>query len=89
MFGGGTPEQKEEKLKTLDEQIVEAEERLHSLKEGMGTFETKALANIHQFNKQKVHDIQDILVNFIILSIDRCKKSRATWANIKAACDAI
>ena len=89
MFGAATVEQKEEKLRQLDEQILDMEEKVATLKETKEKFEETASANIDKFHKQKAHDITDILINFIIMSIDRCKKSRSAWANVKEVCDSI
>lgn len=89
MFGAGTAEQKEEKLKLLDEQILEREEMLKNARELLESFEKKALLNVEKFHKQKTSDITDILMTYIIMTIDRCKKSKTTWVNIKEACDAM
>lgn len=89
MFGGATAEQKEEKLKTLDEQMLDMEERVRILRETNETFENAAWQNIEKFHRQKTNDITDILINYIIMTIDRCKKSKATWTSIKDACDAL
>lgn len=89
MFGATTAEQKEEKLRQYDEQILDLEEKVESSKESKIEFEETALANIDKFHKQKAQDITDILINFIIMSIDRCKKSRSVWVNVKEVCDSI
>ena len=89
VFGGGTAEQKEEKLKQLDNLILEREEMLKNAQAQLESFEKRALANVEKFRKQKTSDITDILMNYIIMTIDRCKKRKTTWVNIKEACDAM
>lgn len=73
----------------LDEQILEREEMLNNAKTLLENFEKQALVNVENFHKQKTTDIADILMTYIIMTIDRCKKSKATWVNIKEACDAM
>lgn len=89
MFGGMSAEQREERLKSLDEQILDLEERVQTLKENMEKFQTAALANIEEFHHQKAQDVTDILINFLIMTIDRCKRSKATWVSIKEISDAM
>lgn len=89
MFGDKTPEQKEERLKVLDEQTVELEAKLKTAQETVHEFEEHALANVEKFHKQKTTDITDILITYIVMTIERCKKGRSSWVNIREACEAM
>lgn len=76
-------------MKLLDEQIVELEEKVKLARDTLSKFEKLALANVEKFYEQKTSDITDILMTYIVLTIERCKKSRATWVSIKEACEAM
>ena len=89
MFGAASEEQREVKLKALDEQIVELEEKVKSSKEVLDEFETKALASVEKFNKQRTADITDIFITYIVMTLERCKKSRSTWQNVREACESM
>lgn len=89
MFGAATQEQKDEKLKVLDEHILGLEEKVKAARDALETFEDRALANVEKFSKQKNADITDILITHIVMTIERCKKSRSTWVNIKEACESM
>jgi len=89
MFGDGTPEQKEEKLKQLDEEIVEMEEKVKIATEAIEKFESSALANVEKFYAQKTSDITDVLITHVVMSIDQCKKSKASWVNVRQACQSM
>ncbi|XP_067938374.1 sorting nexin-4-like [Watersipora subatra] len=89
VFGGNTPEQKEGKLKALDEEILKMEEKVKASTESLTDFEEKALANVERFSKQKMADVTDIFVTHVMMTLERCKKSRATWQHIKKACECV
>lgn len=43
-----------------------------------------ALRDADRFNRQKVKDVKDILTNYCIMQIDRCKKVRPKRTIIKS-----
>lgn len=87
VFGAGTQEQREEKLKILDENILSLEERVQASREVLEKFESKALSNVDKFHQRKMADITDMFITHIVMMIEQCKKSRSTWANIREACE--
>jgi len=86
-FGGDTPEQRDVKIKNLDEQIVETEEHVVSAEKELESFVDVSLKDMERFQRQKVKDVKDIFLNYSILQIERCKKSMALWQNTKDSFD--
>ncbi|BFZ06298.1 hypothetical protein BsWGS_09337 [Bradybaena similaris] len=83
LFGGDTPEQREAKVKQLDEQIVQAEADLKRVQEESELFIEQALRDIDRFQRQKVKDLQEIFTNYAVLQIKQCKKGIAIWTSAK------
>ncbi|ELU02744.1 hypothetical protein CAPTEDRAFT_175446 [Capitella teleta] len=83
LFGSDTPEQREQKIKQLDEQIEESELQVQQATEDAQHFVDLALKDVERFQRQKVKDLKDIFTNYAILQIDRCKKGINIWQNAK------
>ncbi|CAG5123046.1 unnamed protein product, partial [Candidula unifasciata] len=83
LFGGDTPEQREAKVKQLEEQIMQAEADLKKVQEESELFIEQALRDIDRFQRQKVKDLQEIFTNYAVLQIKQCKKGIAIWTSAK------
>ncbi|EMP38343.1 Sorting nexin-4 [Chelonia mydas] len=74
LFGQETPEQREGKIKVLEEQIHEGEEQLKSKNVEGREFVKSAWADIERFKEQKNHDLKEALINYAVMQISMCKK---------------
>ncbi|XP_076455897.1 sorting nexin-4-like [Babylonia areolata] len=83
LFGGDTPEQREAKLKQLDEQICQAELDLKHTTEETQQIVDAALRDIDRFKRQKVKDLREIFTNYAVMQIKQCKKGIAIWTSAK------
>lgn len=83
LFGGDTPEQKDEKLKMLDEQIRESQVELKVVTADTQIFMEQALKDIDRFKRQKAKDLKEIFTNYAIMQIKQSKKGIAIWTSAK------
>ncbi|KAL4228923.1 intercellular trafficking and secretion [Mactra antiquata] len=83
LFGNDTPEQKELKLKHLEEQIKQTELELAQTNEEAQKFIEAALRDIDRFKRQKTKDLKEIFTNYAIMQIKQCKKGIAVWTSAK------
>ncbi|XP_064420017.1 sorting nexin-4 [Latimeria chalumnae] len=83
LFGQETPEQREAKLKVLEEQIEEGEEQLKSKNVECREFVQSARAEIDRFKEQKNQDLKEALISYAVMQISMCKKGIQVWTNAK------
>ncbi|GFO00433.1 sorting nexin-4 [Plakobranchus ocellatus] len=83
LFGSDTPEQREVRLKQLDEQIIQAEAELKRVQEESQQFIEYSLRDIDRFQRQKTKDLQEIFTNYAVMQIKQCKKGIAIWTSAK------
>ncbi|XP_053408760.1 sorting nexin-4-like [Mercenaria mercenaria] len=83
IFGNDTPEQRELKLKHLEEQIKQTEQELAQINEETQIFVEAALRDIDRFKRQKTKDLKEIFTNYAIMQIKQCKKGIAIWTSAK------
>ncbi|XP_071417946.1 sorting nexin-4 isoform X2 [Pithys albifrons albifrons] len=83
LFGQETPEQREAKIKVLEEQIQEGEEQLKSKNLEGRDFVKSAWADIERFKEQKNHDLKEALISYAVMQISMCKKGIQVWTNAK------
>ncbi|XP_035828151.1 sorting nexin-4 isoform X2 [Aplysia californica] len=83
LFGADTPEQREAKLKQLDQQIAQAETDLKRVQEEAELYTGQSLRDIDRFQRQKTKDLQEIFTNYAVLQIKQCKKGIAIWTSAK------
>ena len=83
IFGNDTPEQREQKIKQLEEQIQQSEVELRRVGEETQKFIDTALRDIDRFKRQKVKDLREIFTNYAIMQIKQCKKGIAVWTSAK------
>uniref|UniRef100_A0A452H077 PX domain-containing protein n=1 Tax=Gopherus agassizii TaxID=38772 RepID=A0A452H077_9SAUR len=74
LFGQETPEQREGKIKVLEEQIHEGEEQLKSKNVESREFVKSAWTDIERFKEQKNHDLKEALISYAVMQISMCKK---------------
>ncbi|XP_073490619.1 sorting nexin-4 isoform X2 [Aquarana catesbeiana] len=83
LFGQETPEQREAKIKLLEEQIEEGEEQLKETNLESRDFVQKAWQEIERFKEQKNRDLKEALINYAVMQISMCKKGIQVWTNAK------
>ncbi|KAH0621323.1 hypothetical protein JD844_022476 [Phrynosoma platyrhinos] len=83
LFGQETPEQREAKIKVLEEQIHEGEEQLKAKNLESRDFMKSAWADIERFKEQKNHDLKEALISYAVMQISMCKKGIQVWTNAK------
>uniref|UniRef100_A0A8C4VSP3 Sorting nexin 4 n=1 Tax=Gopherus evgoodei TaxID=1825980 RepID=A0A8C4VSP3_9SAUR len=83
LFGQETPEQREGKIKVLEEQIHEGEEQLKSKNVESREFVKSAWTDIERFKEQKNHDLKEALISYAVMQISMCKKGIQVWTNAK------
>ncbi|KAI1237327.1 hypothetical protein IHE44_0014592 [Lamprotornis superbus] len=79
LFGQETPEQREAKIKVLEEQIQEGEEQLKSKNLEGRDFVKSAWADIERFKEQKNHDLKEALISYAVMQISMCKKESIAY----------
>ncbi|KAM9305733.1 LOW QUALITY PROTEIN: sorting nexin-4 [Gastrophryne carolinensis] len=83
LFGQETPEQRDAKIKQLEEQIEEDEEQLKLRNLESREFVQKAWLDIDRFKEQKNRDLKEALINYAVMQISMCKKGIQVWSNAK------
>ncbi|KAG2458829.1 SNX4 protein, partial [Polypterus senegalus] len=75
LFGQETPEQREAKLKVLEEQITEGEEFVKSKTLECEEYVQNAWIDIERFKEQKNQDLKEALISYAVMQISMCKKA--------------
>lgn len=83
LFGQETPEQRDAKLKALDEQIQEGEEQVKTKNAECNEFVRNAWVDIERFRQQRNQDLKEALISYAIMQISMCKKGIQVWTNAK------
>ncbi|KAM4697652.1 sorting nexin-4 isoform 2-T2 [Rhinophrynus dorsalis] len=83
LFGQETPEQREAKLKLLEEQIDEGEEQLKARNVESREFVKNSWQEIERFKVQKNRDLKEALISYAVMQISMCKKGIQVWTNAK------
>ncbi|KAJ8252766.1 hypothetical protein GJAV_G00205320 [Gymnothorax javanicus] len=83
LFGQETPEQREAKLKVLEEEIAESEKLLKEKNAECEEFVQKAWAEMQRFKQQKDRDLKEALISYAVMQISVCKKGIQVWSNAK------
>ena len=74
LFGHETPEQRDARIKVLEEQINEGEQQLNSKNLEGREFVRNAWADIERFKEQKNRDLKEALISYAVMQISMCKK---------------
>ncbi|XP_056157449.1 sorting nexin-4-like [Lampris incognitus] len=83
LFGQEAPEQREARLKLLEEQISEGEEAVKEKIEERREHVEGAWLDIQRFKKEKDKDLRDALITFALMQISMCKKGIQMWSNAR------
>ncbi|XP_053554025.1 sorting nexin-4 isoform X2 [Bombina bombina] len=83
LFGLETPEQREAKIKLLEEQVEEGEEQLKARNLESREFVKNSWQEIERFKEQKNLDLKEALINYAVMQISMCKKGIQVWTNAK------
>uniref|UniRef100_A0A8C4X8I8 Sorting nexin 4 n=1 Tax=Erpetoichthys calabaricus TaxID=27687 RepID=A0A8C4X8I8_ERPCA len=83
LFGQETPEQREAKLKVLEEQITEGEEFVKSKTLECEEYVQNSWIDIERFKEQKNQDLKEALISYAVMQISMCKKGIQVWTNAK------
>ncbi|KAM8934832.1 sorting nexin-4 [Pelodytes ibericus] len=83
LFGQETPEQREAKIKMLEEQIDEGEEQLKVQNLESREFVKNSWLEIERFKEQKNRDLKEALISYAVMQISMCKKGIQVWTNAK------
>ncbi|XP_028927041.1 sorting nexin-4 isoform X1 [Ornithorhynchus anatinus] len=83
LFGQETPEQREAKVKALEEQIDDGEDQLKSKNLEGREFVQTAWADIERFKEQKNRDLREALAGYALMQVAMCKKGIQVWTNAK------
>ncbi|XP_067116572.1 sorting nexin-4-like isoform X1 [Osmerus mordax] len=83
LFGQETPEQREAKLKLLEEQIVEGEDAVKDKTVECEEHVKAAWVDMQRFKEQKDRDLREALYRYALMQISMCKKGIQVWGNAK------
>uniref|UniRef100_A0A669E227 Sorting nexin 4 n=1 Tax=Oreochromis niloticus TaxID=8128 RepID=A0A669E227_ORENI len=83
LFGQEAPEQREARLKLLEDLIAEGEETVKEKTIERAEHVEKAWVDIQRFKEQKDKDLREALINYAVMQISMCKKGIQVWSNAK------
>ncbi|CAN9508029.1 unnamed protein product [Ophioblennius macclurei] len=83
LFGQEAPEQREARLKLLEELISEGEDTVRDKTAEVQEHVEKAWVDMQRFKEQKDKDLREALVNYALMQISMCKKGMQVWSNAK------
>ncbi|KAM3857094.1 sorting nexin-4-like [Diretmus argenteus] len=83
LFGQEAPEQREARLKLLEELIAEGEEAVKEKTAECEEHAEGAWVDVHRFKEQKDKDLREALINYAVMQISMCKKGIQVWSNAK------
>ncbi|XP_034434896.1 sorting nexin-4-like isoform X2 [Hippoglossus hippoglossus] len=83
LFGQEAPEQREARLKLLEELIAEGEDTVKEKTAECEEHVEKAWVDMQRFEEQKDKDLREALINYAVMQISMCKKGIQVWSNAK------
>ncbi|XP_060930436.1 sorting nexin-4-like isoform X1 [Limanda limanda] len=83
LFGQEAPEQREARLKLLEELIAEGEDTVKDKTAECEEHVEKAWVDMQRFEDQKDKDLREALINYAVMQISMCKKGIQVWSNAK------
>ncbi|XP_029317379.1 LOW QUALITY PROTEIN: sorting nexin-4-like [Cottoperca gobio] len=83
LFGQEAPEQREARLKLLEELIVEGEEAVKEKTVECDVHVERGWVDMQRFKEQKDKDLREALINYAVMQISMCKKGIQMWSNAK------
>uniref|UniRef100_A0A8D3E7F7 PX domain-containing protein n=1 Tax=Scophthalmus maximus TaxID=52904 RepID=A0A8D3E7F7_SCOMX len=83
LFGQEAPEQREARLKLLEELIAEGEDTVKEKTVECQEHVERAWVDMQRFEEQKDKDLREALINYAVMQISMCKKGIQVWSNAK------
>uniref|UniRef100_A0A673BQC5 Sorting nexin 4 n=1 Tax=Sphaeramia orbicularis TaxID=375764 RepID=A0A673BQC5_9TELE len=83
LFGQEAPEQREARLKLLEELIAEGEDTVKEKTVECEEHVERAWVDMQRFKEQKDKDLREALINYAVMQISMCKKGIQVWGNAK------
>lgn len=83
LFGQEAPEQREARLKLLEELICEGQDSVKEKTLECREHVERSLVDVHRFKEQKDKDLNEALINFALMQVNICKKGIQMWSNAK------
>ncbi|XP_056281145.1 sorting nexin-4-like [Pseudoliparis swirei] len=83
LFGQEAPEQREARLKQLEDLISEGEEDVQEKTAECDEHVERAWLDMQRFNEQKDRDLREALISYAVMQISMCKKGVQVWSNAK------
>ncbi|XP_023274534.1 sorting nexin-4-like [Seriola lalandi dorsalis] len=83
LFGQEAPEQREARLKLLEELITEGEDAVKEKTAECEEHVERAWVDMERFEEQKDKDLREALINYAVMQISMCKKGIQVWSNAK------
>uniref|UniRef100_A0A672IK54 Sorting nexin-4-like n=1 Tax=Salarias fasciatus TaxID=181472 RepID=A0A672IK54_SALFA len=83
LFGQEAPEQREARLRLLEELIAEGEDAVRDKTAEVQEHVEKAWVDMQRFKEQKDKDLREALVSYALMQISMCKKGMQVWSNAK------
>lgn len=83
LFGQEAPEQREARLKLLEDLIAEGEETVKEKTVEREEHIERAWVDIQRFKEQKDKDLREALISYAVMQISMCKKGIQVWSNAK------
>ncbi|KAK7878907.1 hypothetical protein WMY93_030841 [Mugilogobius chulae] len=83
LFGAEPPEQREARLKLLEELICEGEETVREKTLERQEHVERGLIDMQRFKQQKDKDLKEALLSYALMQVSMCKKGIQVWSNAK------
>uniref|UniRef100_A0A8C9XJ05 Sorting nexin 4 n=1 Tax=Sander lucioperca TaxID=283035 RepID=A0A8C9XJ05_SANLU len=83
LFGQEAPEQREARIKLLEELIAEGEDTVKEKTVECEEHVERAWVDMQRFKEQKDKDLREALINYAVMQISMCKKGIQMWSNAK------
>ncbi|XP_068163329.1 sorting nexin-4-like isoform X1 [Antennarius striatus] len=83
LFGQEAPEQRDARLKLLEDMIAEGEETVRDKTGEHQDLVDRACLDLQRFKEQKDKDLKEALINYAVMQISMCKKGIQVWGNAR------
>uniref|UniRef100_H3CP68 Sorting nexin 4 n=1 Tax=Tetraodon nigroviridis TaxID=99883 RepID=H3CP68_TETNG len=83
LFGQEAPEQREARLRLLEELIAEGEETVREKTAEWREHVEKACVEMQRFKEQTDRDLREALISYAVMQIGMCKKGVQVWSNAR------
>ncbi|XP_072309467.1 sorting nexin-4-like [Eucyclogobius newberryi] len=83
LFGAEAPEQREARLKLLEEMICEGQDAVKEKTLERQEHVERGLVDMQRFKEQKDKDLKEALISYALMQVSMCKKGIQVWSNAK------